>query len=184
MKKKEGAGSGAPTLGEGCGKLPQVSEGKTRDRVAKPKKVTKGDEKMDPDYRTPEETEIASLFEQGRFKEGLLAYIGYYDHVSFAEISRKFKEHVRGDQALYLRAGSNVILWINLNKAFCDAFSELEHARKIRLGACSWLVYLCDGIALRFPLAKRPPAKGYKKPHWLPVVMVLGGRPKKRSSTN
>ena len=32
--------------------------------------------------------------------------------------------------------------------------------------------YFIDGGGLKLPIAKQPPRKGYKKPHWVPCWVV------------
>lgn len=67
----------------------------------------------------------------------------------------------------------NVVVWTNLTlKGLCT----LVHLRKtdvIELDPCPILYYMMDGRLLTYPIVKRPPSHGYRKPHWVPTVVQL-----------
>ena len=44
---------------------------------------------------------------------------------------------------------------------------------RLFLHPLSLLEYMADGELLTLPIARRPTAKGYKKPHWAPVCLWL-----------
>jgi hypothetical protein len=60
------------------------------------------------------------------------------------------------------------------------------HRRKnfwVRIMPTPVLTYLIDGVTLNMPLAARPPAGGYKKPHWAPAVLNFVAAHQEASAT-
>ena len=112
--------------------------------------------------------------------QAMLEKVRTYRHVSMVELTRVFDEICgegtsEGDQQITLAPPhENLVLWACVSVEFCDAFDEIRPFAT--LDPAHWLVYLHDGAALRLPLAKRPPKAGYKKPHWVPVVLNPNGR--------
>jgi hypothetical protein len=106
----------------------------------------------------------------------MLAYIKATDHVSFAELGNRFAECRDGDYAVTLR-DKNLILWAGMSQEACEAINAMLTAGTIHANPASTLIYLCDGTALRYPVAKR--GGPYKKPHWLPVTLRPGPNPKR-----
>jgi hypothetical protein len=105
----------------------------------------------------------------------MLAYIRDTDHVSFAELSRRFPECREGDYALTL--GENLILWAGLSQEASKALNALLENGVIHAKPCAMLIYLIDGAIPKYPVAKRNVP--YKKPHWLPVTLRPGPNPKR-----
>lgn len=102
-------------------------------------------------------------------------YIDRTGHVSFPELQR-FAEtalgmDARGDYCLEI--APNLILWTGVSDAFVDLVHGIQATRKVDLNSTSLLVYAADGGILNLPLAKRPPKRGYKDPHWAPVVFHM-----------
>lgn len=97
--------------------------------------------------------------------------------VSFAELGG-IEGFAGGDLELYLPGYPNVVLWSGLTASACAALEELRLARAIHPVPTSLLVYLCDGRMLKLPVARTRGAKrGYRKPHWMPVVFNPGPDP-------
>lgn len=93
---------------------------------------------------------------------------------SFAEVQRACLDSgisIKGDVALTWPEdwGFNHILWAGVNEEFHEAFGLLISRIGVQLRATTPLVYMCDGMVPKFPLAKRINFL-YKTPHWLPVV--------------
>lgn len=89
--------------------------------------------------------------------------------VSFVEIERLFDEsEIRGDYAI--GNPRNCVWWAGMSKELVDAISLCLGRGEIAAKPTDILVYLIDGKTMRFSLAKRPPAGGYKEPRWLPVT--------------
>lgn len=68
---------------------------------------------------------------------------------------------------------SNVVIWAGMTDTACEAIVRLRKRRQVTFEPCPILYYYMDGRALDLPLAKRPPERGYKKPHWIPVNVLL-----------
>lgn len=104
--------------------------------------------------------------------EGIVEFIGQQDHVSFAELGRCV-EGWQGIVALHANADDNVVLWAGMSDEAASLVLDLIQSQQIHFHPCSHWVYLADGEVLRLPFVKKIPAGGYKKPHWLPVVLRL-----------
>lgn len=122
-------------------------------------------------YQDPTDTSIPNLSVK-KMKEDLLWYVIHYDYVSFAELQRRYGDQGNGNQSIFYEA--NLILWVNLSDSLATAIHQLLEDKEIHLHPASVLTYLVDGCSLRLPLAKRPPAKGYSKEHWIPVCFRSG----------
>jgi hypothetical protein len=110
--------------------------------------------------------------------DDLIEYVRRYRHVTFVEVTRFLAQRgvpVEGDLAIcgYRTADGqpdpNLILWAGVSQ---DVVNILDQALPaLEYHSTDLLTYLCDGAALRFPIAKRPPRNGYVTPHWLPVAL-------------
>jgi hypothetical protein len=105
-----------------------------------------------------------------------LAWVRIRDYVSFAELEDWLARRgipVKGEYSLDAGQHPNVVFWAGVSEEFCDIVRELKP--HLDLEPCSpmsaTLIYLVDGKALNLPFAKRPPANGYRDPHWLPVTL-------------
>jgi len=107
-------------------------------------------------------------------KEDVLWYVIHYDYVSFAELQRRYGDQALGNRSIINRSDHNIILWPNLSDSLATAVLQLLEDKEIHLHPASLLTYLADGCVPQLPLAKRPPAGGYKKEHWLPVCFRSG----------
>ena len=100
-------------------------------------------------------------------KERVLDYISRQPDTSFRELELEFES--AGKRVLLV--GPNIVAWAGLGDALADALIALMAEGQIELNPCSFFTYLYDGVQLGYPIAKRPPAKGYTAPHWLPLVV-------------
>ena len=103
--------------------------------------------------------------------EAAYDYIRQSRNVSFVELARFLEGEgmcTKGDLTLMAAVPHDLILWANMSDEFVDVVDALAECTDI--APTPVLVYLCDGGALKLPLAKRPPKGGYKRPHWCPVV--------------
>ena len=82
---------------------------------------------------------------------------------------------VAGSYAIDL--GLNVLAWAGVSEAFIETVLAALRTKEIHMYPTTVLVYLSDGKALTFPIADRPPARGYREPHWCPVVLNAGPGP-------
>lgn len=74
-----------------------------------------------------------------------------------------------GDIAVEPGTCPNLIIWAGMSHEFADVLKGLLRDPRVKVTPTSLLVYLCDGKALNFPVAKNPPKNGYREPHWVPV---------------
>jgi hypothetical protein len=117
----------------------------------------------------------------------LVALVRGRDYVSFVEAARELEVlgvPCAGDLALYLGDDDNLIVWAGMSMPFLNAVIAAREDGLVRFEPSSHLTYLIDGCTQRLPIARHPPAGGYKSPHWLPVVMRLGptSPPRRRSA--
>ena len=90
-------------------------------------------------------------------------------NATFAELSQNVKK-INGDCTFNIyKKYPNVILWNNMPEEAIEAILQLDEEGRIIMSRCDFWVYLHDGISLGLPIAKR--LRGYKKPHWWPVMI-------------
>jgi hypothetical protein len=114
------------------------------------------------------------LAEQGQLADAIVEYVRTYDWVTFAELQRRFEPFmpVRGDASIRI-ACDNVVIWSGMSPEFVNLVLELVYSGRVFVHAASWLAYFLDGATLRLPLVRRPPTRAYKRPHWLPVCLLV-----------
>ncbi|APC08285.1 hypothetical protein [Neomoorella thermoacetica] len=116
------------------------------------------------------------LAQEGKLAEAVIEYVKGYDYVSLAELTRNLQPYMETKGDFIWRIDGNVLLWANASFEFLDLITSLVDSGQLYLEPCPPLVYFIDGLALTFPVAKKPPAKGYKTPHWLPVCLRVAGK--------
>ena len=92
---------------------------------------------------------------------------------SFVELGRyvpRFRYKKEGEGWI-LEFRKNLIIWAGMSKVAVEALIQLKQEKRITLKCTTSLIYLIDGMCLRFPIAKRD--MDYKKPHWSPVALSL-----------
>lgn len=106
----------------------------------------------------------------------IVRHLEKHDNSTFAELQQNLDDLCVKNEDLgyeWSVGYPNVIVWTNFTlKGLCT----LVHLRKtavIELDPCPILYYMIDGRLLTYPLVKRPPSRGYKKPHWVPTVVHL-----------
>jgi hypothetical protein len=107
--------------------------------------------------------------EAATMREAILDLIREYRNVSFAELSRRI-DGFKGD--LEWMNSYGWVLWAGISQEAVDAINSLMKADEIHMQPTTPLVYLCDGVMLKLPVAKR--AVKYKNPHWCPIVFNPG----------
>lgn len=103
-------------------------------------------------------------------KHLVFEFVRWRDWCSFPEIEEELASKgidVKGAAAIEHQ--HNLLIWAGCSETLADAVNELLRERRIFMWPCSWPHYL--GATLRLPLAKRSPARGYLRPHWLPVLL-------------
>ena len=68
----------------------------------------------------------------------------------------------------------NVVIWAGWTQDAAELVNDLLRARRVHLNATSPLTYVIDGKLLNLPIAKRPPARGYKTARWAPCTLEAG----------
>jgi hypothetical protein len=132
--------------------------------------------------RDPFEERWEVAAKDGRLADAIEDYIRQYDYVTFTELSRRLEPYFDLTGTMALEIAPNVILWLGMSEAFCDAINQLQCEKRIWPYPSSSLTYMIDGGMLKLPVAKRLSKAGYKKEHWLPVTfrvhepMVKGSR--------
>lgn len=99
-------------------------------------------------------------------EDNVYKVITKFNGTSFAELEREFG---KGDYQMIL-SDDNIILWDGISSQLIKTLTSLINDKMIQMDPASILIYVVDGIALNYPLVKRPPKNGYKEIHWLPVV--------------
>jgi hypothetical protein len=97
---------------------------------------------------------------------------------TFAALQDRINGFVPGENALMLEG--NVCAWRGMTVDAVDTVIDLLQSKDLEMHSTSTLVYMADGAYLDLPIAKRPPAGGYKERHWAPILLTL---PKRTSKT-
>lgn len=71
----------------------------------------------------------------------------------------------------WIGADENLLVWIGLSAVAANTIIEMLKDGLIAVQPTTILVYMCDGRTLNLPVAKSSTYK-YKKPHWLPSVIL------------
>lgn len=121
----------------------------------------------------PAQTEWERLAQAGRYPDAVVEYLRRHDYVTFAEIQLRLAPFLETRGAVCLEQASNLVLWADMSQELADLLQGLLRARRVFLHPASALTYLIDGGLLKLPLARRPPAGGYKEQHWLPTTLRL-----------
>jgi hypothetical protein len=108
-------------------------------------------------------------------KNEILGLVSKHRGVSFVEVASLPGAAGQHD----ISSERNVIYWSGLSEDACRAVLELRSEGFIYFQPCEILVYLIDGEILQLPEVRSSSAaeRGYKKPHWLPVVLNAGPQP-------
>lgn len=116
--------------------------------------------------------ELRALQKEEKYQEMALLYVRTLDNVSYQELMYLFEDsfEVPGDYVRVSEKDPNIIFWAGVSAQFLEVTSALCDAPGLESHPTTTLVYMVDGGMLNFPIVQKPPAKGYKKPHWLPVV--------------
>jgi hypothetical protein len=109
--------------------------------------------------------------------ERIVGYLERFGHTTFATLQMSLSDLcVKRDEDLgyeWAMADSNVVIWTNLTHKGICTLVHLKRTGVIDLHPCPILYYMMDGGLLRYPIAKRPPSRGYKEPHWVPTVLFI-----------
>lgn len=114
----------------------------------------------------------------GDFERALEGFVSRKDgSVSFVEIKNMLAPYMEteGDYAFSPpdAADLNIWCWGGMSLEWIELMKRMISDHRLKISPCHMLVYYVDGMAPRWPVAKKPPKKGYTKPHWLPVVFDL-----------
>ena len=113
------------------------------------------------------------IIRRDSLRAAILDIVRRVDWVTFAELPRRLAEvgHVNTRGMSSLELPGNIVLWRGLSADLVDAIRSLLEAKEIFLHPVELFIYRVDGAVLPFPLARRPPRGGYRKPHWAPVCL-------------
>ena len=71
----------------------------------------------------------------------------------------------------------NIVVWDRMTDDAVTAVLELQEEGRIQSRTTTLFIYTFDGGGIvNLPIAKKPPANGYKELHWLPILLVPGGK--------
>lgn len=116
--------------------------------------------------------EIRGTWDEGySVRANLLHRVQHYQWVSFAELANSAPEHFFEGDLSYGFPDKNLFFWCGLSQEAVNALNDLRAQNLIKFDPTSCFVYYCDGRVLNMPIANRPPRNGYKKPHWMIVVI-------------
>jgi hypothetical protein len=107
----------------------------------------------------------------------VLAFVRDFKAASFTEIGTQLREFgidPAGEFTLLYPGEPSIVLWTGVSEEFIAVLDELLGAKLVHYAPASPWVYLIDGGLLDLPLARRLPRDGYRKPHWLPIVVQPG----------
>lgn len=95
---------------------------------------------------------------------------------SFPEMQQYFGPPSQGEYSMSMR--DDLIIWAGVSEPFAELLGQAINDGRLHLHGLgqteAWLIHTADGGFLNLPMAKQVPARGYKKPHWVPVVFYVG----------
>jgi len=107
-----------------------------------------------------------------QLRDQAIEYIRINRHVTFVELENICtKNGVNPRGPFSWEVLPNLVIWSDMSEEFCDLIESIRPVTQI--DSANVFVYLADGGMLKLPIAKRPPKKGYKEPHWAPVTISL-----------
>jgi hypothetical protein len=101
----------------------------------------------------------------------ILAYVRKWDVTTFRELQRLIGDEARGSVRAELEP--NLVIWDGASDILLDAVDLRRERKEIKFvkEPNAWYTYFLDGGRLNYPLAGRVPKGGYKRPHWLPIII-------------
>lgn len=111
------------------------------------------------------------LEQKQEVKQAVLNYIQSHGGVTYVVIEKIFDRmgyDWQDDYEMRLPGHDNIVLWSGWSPEAFQIVGDLMHEKTIEPNQTSIFVYLADGKALPFPIAKK--IFQYKKPRWLPIV--------------
>lgn len=112
-----------------------------------------------------------------KIKQAIYSYCKKNPGMTYREIEDIFTAHGfswEGDYLSTAEEDGNVIFWSGWNIAAYDIISEMVRSGNLIREPCDLLLYLTDGKMLTFPIVRKYPKGGYKRPHWLPCAFDIG----------
>lgn len=112
-----------------------------------------------------------------RIKEAVMKVMNEKTGVSFVEFEWELERQeipYKGTYSVCIPTNPNVKMWSNMSEDYAEAVKELIFDdRVIKPEQAPLMVYLMDGRALSYPLAKKLGYQ-YQSERWLPVVFNKG----------
>ena len=106
----------------------------------------------------------------------IVEHLEKFGHTTFAELQDKLSDLCVGNEDPGYEWSvdhPNLVIWTHFTLKGICTMVHLKRTGVIELDPCPILYYMMDGRLLSYPVAKRPPSRGYTKPHWVPTVMHL-----------
>ena len=109
----------------------------------------------------------------GTLREQVLRYVGLSRGVTFPDLLGALKgAGMNVDGTFGMVLPGNIVLWDGMSEEAADFIDELRLAPDgLTIDTVSPLIYLFDGATLNLPVVKRLPKNGYRRAHWLPVLL-------------
>jgi hypothetical protein len=123
---------------------------------------------------------------EGTLSEDVVTFITRRPGASMAEIMQLAGDEGKGNCDLEFRGRNqdfdfikNIFIWQGMSEELGNVLTdfqtnELAHMHIITNEMEALMVYLADGMLPTIPMVKRIRKNGYKKPHWIPVVLYPG----------
>lgn len=112
-----------------------------------------------------------------KIKEAVMKVMNEKTGVSFVELEWELERQeipYKGTYSVCIPTNRKVIMWSNMSEEYAEAIKELIFEDKqIIPEQAPIMVYLMDGRALSYPLAKKLGYQ-YQSERWLPVVFNKG----------
>lgn len=114
---------------------------------------------------------------KAKIKQAIYSYCKENSGVTYREIEQIFTANGyrwKGNYSYRSEADENVIFWTGWSKAAFDLIGDMIRSGNLIRNPCDPLLYLIDGKMLTFPIVRKYPKGGYKRPHWLPCAFDIG----------
>ena len=104
-------------------------------------------------------------------KDRILEVVQSEGDATFARLDQL--DGFSGGQRVIGDNSKNIVVWDHMTDDAVLAVLELQAEGKIQSRTAGLFHYIYDGGGLpSLPVVKKVPAKGYKEPHWQPIVLI------------
>lgn len=106
-----------------------------------------------------------------KMEQAIVDCVRFSPGATFREIVDACGAEAQGDQELLLQ--ENVVLWIDVSVAFCDAFRNVKDRLEPSTGESAMMCYLYDGATLELPVISDQTTELPTGLSWLPLIFSL-----------